>query len=166
MFQPRLHKQGLTRDNRGYTLKFPEVSSPHSLGYSQILVSFNKEIGTFRGMHWQPETNKETKFIAVLHGRILDFQVDMNTDSPTFGVVNQIEISDDGSVLEIPPLFAHGYLTLSANTEILYGISGSYDTESQRGFRWNDSAFDIKLPFTPKVISDRDSQFEDFWLNS
>ena len=61
-----------------------------------------------------------------------------------------------------PGEFAHGYLTLDDDTEVLYQTSSYYAPEHGRGVRWNDPAFNISWPAEPRVIIDRDREYEDF----
>jgi dTDP-4-dehydrorhamnose 3,5-epimerase len=162
MMFPKLHSQELSQDSRGYNFKFPNQNSQSDAVHNQILVSFNNDMGTFRGMHWQQSPYLETKFVAVLNGKILDFVVNIDLDSEDFGKVFNFEISNDGSVLEIPPMHAHGYLTLTNDVMVVYGIRGTFEPNQQRGFRWNDPLFKLALPFDPLITSPRDNQFPDF----
>jgi len=64
--------------------------------------------------------------------------------------------------LYIPEGLAHGFLTLEDKTEIFYQMSEFYYPELSRGVRWNDPAFQIVLPGTVEVISERDKSYPDF----
>jgi dTDP-4-dehydrorhamnose 3,5-epimerase len=68
-------------------------------------------------------------------------------------------------MLYIPEGFAHGFLTLEADTTIFYQMSQFYAPEYGRGFRWNDPAFGIAWPAEVKVISPRDATYPDFSLD-
>jgi dTDP-4-dehydrorhamnose 3,5-epimerase len=111
---------------------------------------------------WQEAPDLERKFIVVLSGRVIDFTIDLNAESPNFQTIHKFELSANGNVLEIPPMFAHGYLTLEPNSTLLYIIQGKYEPSRQRGLRWNDPHFNLQLPFIPQLISERDSTFPDF----
>jgi dTDP-4-dehydrorhamnose 3,5-epimerase len=63
----------------------------------------------------------------------------------------------DRRAIYIPKGFAHGFITLRDDTEVLYMISVPYAPGSERGVRWNDPALAIKWPIEPMVISARDA---------
>jgi dTDP-4-dehydrorhamnose 3,5-epimerase len=61
-------------------------------------------------------------------------------------------------MIYVPEGFAHGYMTLTDNTEVFYQVSEFYAPASERGVRWNDPAFGIRWPAPPRVISDKDGR--------
>jgi dTDP-4-dehydrorhamnose 3,5-epimerase len=66
-------------------------------------------------------------------------------------------------MLYVPDGFAHGYLTLEDDSEVLYLVTSRYAPESARGIRWNDPAFGIKWPDVVElIINDRDKSYPDF----
>jgi dTDP-4-dehydrorhamnose 3,5-epimerase len=65
-------------------------------------------------------------------------------------------------LLHVPEGFAHGFQTLTDNTEIFYQMSAPYVAESARGVRWNDPAFDIDWPAAERIIIARDQTYPDF----
>ena len=130
---------------------------------AQCNISFNKTKGTFRGMHLQVSPFQEAKLVRCTSGAIYDVIIDLRPESSTYlqhlGVVLNAE---DHRMLYIPEGFAHGFLTLEADTNIFYQMSEFYAPEHARGFRWNDLAFDITLPSDITVISERDLNYSDF----
>lgn len=64
--------------------------------------------------------------------------------------------------LWIPEGFAHGFLTLKDNTEILYKTTSYYSPEYERSIIWNDEDLVIKWPNDPCVISHKDSLAQSF----
>jgi dTDP-4-dehydrorhamnose 3,5-epimerase len=64
----------------------------------------------------------------------------------------------DGRQVFIPPGFAHGYLTLEANTLISYKVSDYYAPTCDRGIRWNDPALGIDWGLAEEgaILSERD----------
>jgi dTDP-4-dehydrorhamnose 3,5-epimerase len=64
----------------------------------------------------------------------------------------------------IPGGFAHGFLTLEDETEVLYQMSEFYMPEYARGIRWNDPSFNISWPIDVAVISGKDKSYPDFIL--
>lgn len=130
---------------------------------AQTSISFNIKKGTLRGMHYQAYPYEEAKLVRCTRGSIYDVIIDLRTDSPTFKASFGIEISSENyKMLYIPEGFAHGFITLSDNTEVLYKITEFYTPGSAHGLRWNDPAFNIQWPLKPLVISERDSSYPDF----
>lgn len=129
----------------------------------QVNNSFSAERGTLRGMHYQIAPKEETKMVRCTKGAIYDIILDLRNDSPTFGQSFSAELTEDNRyMMYIPRGFAHGFLTLTDNTEIIYLVSEYYSQEHERGIRWNDRAFNLPWPFEPRVISDRDRSHPDF----
>lgn len=129
---------------------------------AQANISFNLKRGTLRGMHWQsPE--EEIKLVRCGRGAIHDVIVDIRPASATFLKSYAVELREgDGLQLYIPGGFAHGFLTLADDTEVLYQMSEFYAPGSSRGARFDDPAFGIVWPFAPLVISDRDLGYAAF----
>jgi dTDP-4-dehydrorhamnose 3,5-epimerase len=123
----------------------------------QCSVSFNHKKGTLRGMHYQVTPHEEAKLVRCTRGSICDVAVDLRPTSPAFGKWTAEELTaDNGRALYIPGGFAHGFQTLSDNTEVFYQMSEFYHPESARGVRWNDPAFGIIWPIPNPIISERD----------
>ena len=131
----------------------------------QCNISFNKKIGTLRGMHFQAVPYQEVKLVRCTMGAIFDVIIDLHLDSPTFRHWFGLELSaENRRMLYIPEDFAHGFLTLKADTEVFYQMSARYLPECACGVRWDDPAFGIVWPAGDKVISDRDQSFPNFRL--
>jgi dTDP-4-dehydrorhamnose 3,5-epimerase len=118
---------------------------------------------TLRGLHYQDEPQAETKLVRCSRGTVFDVAVDLRPDSATFRRWFGLELSEDnGRMLHIPGGFAHGFLTLSDASEVLYQMSEAYVPSLARGVRWDDPAFAIDWPASPLVMSERDRSFPDF----
>lgn len=130
----------------------------------QCNISFNKERGTLRGLHYQEAPNGEIKIVRCTKGAIFDVIVDLRQDSDTFRQWYSVELNEDNrSMLYIPEGFAHGFQTLTDETEVFYQMSQFYVPESARGVRWDDQAFGIEWPNAEKrIMSERDQQYPDF----
>jgi dTDP-4-dehydrorhamnose 3,5-epimerase len=126
-------------------------------------LSFNEKKGTLRGMHYQLPPYEQVKLVRCTRGSIYDVIIDLRPSSPTFKQWFALEMSADNyRMLYVPGEFAHGYLTLDDDTEVLYQTSSYYAPEHGRGVRWNDPAFNISWPADPLIIIDRDRNYEDF----
>jgi len=120
-------------------------------------VSLNYKKGTIRGMHYQAPPDEEVKLVRCIKGSVYDVIVDLRPDSPTFCQYAGVILSaENRRALYIPHGFAHGFQTLSDESELFYHMSAFYQAGSARGFRWDDSAVDIKWPEPLTVISDKD----------
>jgi len=130
---------------------------------AQCNVSFNPHKGTLRGMHYQQEPFREVKLLRCIAGAIFDVIVDLRPDSSTYREWTGIELSaQNGRSLYVPEGIAHGYLTLTENTEVFYQVSEFYSPGYERGIRWNDPAFRIQWPIEPLIISPKDACHPDF----
>lgn len=126
----------------------------------QCNISFNKQKGTLRGMHYQAAPHAEAKLVRCTAGAIYDVIVDLRRDSPTFRQWLAEELTaENHQSLYVPEGFVHGYQTLQPDTEILYQVSEFYHPPSEQGVRWNDPAFGIKWPLPVAVVSKKDSSY-------
>lgn len=119
--------------------------------------------GTLRGLHYQLAPMEETKLVRCINGSVFDVIVDIRPSSPTFKQWFGAELSaTNRRMMFVPKGFAHGFLTLTDDAEVIYLVSQYYSKELERGLRWNDPAFNIHWPITPIVVSERDSSHPDF----
>ena len=129
----------------------------------QSNIAHNKKRATLRGMHYQEHPFQEAKIVRCIKGAIYDVVVDLRPGSATFCRWFAVELNPDNhKMLYVPKDFAHGYITLKDDTEIIYFVSETYRSGSEKGVRWNDPVFDIKWPLKPELISDKDMNFPDF----
>ena len=129
----------------------------------QCNLSFNAARGTLRGMHYQVAPAAEAKLVRCLHGAIYDVIVDLRAGSATFGRHVGVELSaGNRRQLYVPPLFAHGFLTLTDHAEVAYQVSAAYTPAAERGLRYDDPAFGIAWPIPVSVISDKDAAWPAF----
>jgi dTDP-4-dehydrorhamnose 3,5-epimerase len=154
-------------DERGFFARTfcRDEFSAHGLnpGLLQCSLSFNTHKGTLRGMHYQTEPHQEVKLVRCTMGGIYDVMIDLRKSSATFRQWTGIELTaDNRNSVYIPEGFAHGFLTLTDNSEVFYQISELYQPESIAGVRWNDPAFSIDWPGDVSIISDRDRDHPDF----
>jgi len=127
---------------------------------AQVNVSYNKKQGTLRGMHYQVRPYAETKLLRCTRGAIWDVIVDLRPGSPTYHQWLGAELTaDNRRMLFVPEDFAHGYLTLSDETEVMYQVSEFYTPNAERGLRWDDPALAIEWPAPVQVISDKDARW-------
>jgi dTDP-4-dehydrorhamnose 3,5-epimerase len=131
--------------------------------FVQINNSLTRDEGTLRGMHYQLGEAAEVKVVRCVKGALWDAILDLRPDSPTFGQSFGAELSaSNRQMMYVPRGFAHGFMTLAADTEALYLVSAFYAPERERGVRWNDPRFAMRWPVVPQVLSDKDANQRDF----
>ena len=124
---------------------------------AQSNLAFNHQRGTLRGMHYRAAPSCESKLIRCIHGAIHDVIIDMRPDSPTYLQHFCVELSaENRRSLYLPPLFAHGYQTLTDSVEILLQVGESYRPSGDRGLRYDDPALGIIWPLEVAEISEKD----------
>lgn len=129
-----------------------------------INVSWNKQRGTLRGMHYQLAPHEEPKLVRCTSGSIFDVAVDLRPQSPTYLDWFGLNLdSDNRLALHVPAGCAHGFITLEDATEVFYVMGGAYVPQASAGVRWDDPAIAIEWPIEPSVISPRDASYEDIW---
>lgn len=127
---------------------------------TQTSLSRNTAAHTVRGLHYEAPPRAEVKLVRVTRGAIFDVAVDLRRGSPTYLRWTGAELSaDNGRALLIGAGMAHGFITLEADTDVLYQIDRMFEPGHGRGVRWNDPAFGIDWPAQPVVISERDATY-------
>jgi dTDP-4-dehydrorhamnose 3,5-epimerase len=131
----------------------------------QCSISFNKQKGTLRGMHFQTIPHEEVRLVRCTTGAVYDVLLDLRSDSLTFKQwIGEVLTSENRRMMYVPKGFAHGFLTLENNCEVLYQMSEFYHSDYAGGVRWDDPAFGIEWPAQVRLISERDRTFKDFKL--
>lgn len=126
---------------------------------AQINHSRTVEKGAVRGMHFQKSPHAEMKFIRCLKGAVYDVAVDIRPDSATYLRHFSVELTaNDGKLFVISEGFAHGFQTLSPDTELLYLHTHHYEPKSEGGLLFDDPVLAIPWPLPVSDISERDRQ--------
>lgn len=150
-------------DARGFFSEVWKRSALVAQGFDVDFVqdnhSLSREVGVLRGLHFQRPPNAQGKLVRVVRGRILDVAVDIRQGSASYGQHVACELSAEAwNQLWVPRGFAHGFLTLEADTEVLYKVDAEYDAATDAGIAWDDPALGIDWPLPPggPVLSDKD----------
>jgi dTDP-4-dehydrorhamnose 3,5-epimerase len=133
---------------QGLNTKWVQINNSHSI-----------KRGTLRGLHIQNHPKSEIKLVRCIQGSIWDVIVDVRKNSNTFGKWFGAEITAaNRTMMYVPKGFAHGFITLEPNTEIIYLVSEFYSISDEKTIIWSDQNLDIKWPIKPCVISEKDLQ--------
>lgn len=130
--------------------------------------SRSAEAGTVRGLHLQAPPMAQAKLVRVLQGAIHDVAVDVRAGSPTYGRwVSLVLTAEAGNQILVPAGFAHGFMTLRPDTEVIYKVNAPYSPAHELAIRWDDSDLGIDWPDTgvTPVLSGKDAvapAFADF----
>ena len=150
-------------DRRGF---FSEVYSRRALADAGIDTDFVQDNhslsarkGTVRGLHFQTPPHAQDKLVRVVRGAVFDVAVDLRRSSPTYGRHVSVVLSAEAwNQILVPVGFAHGFMTLEPDTEVVYKVSDYYAPDHDTGLLWNDPALDIRwpIPENEAVLSDKD----------
>ena len=150
-------------DRRGF---FSEVYSRRALADAGIDTDFVQDNhslsarkGTVRGLHFQTPPHAQDKLVRVVRGAVFDVAVDLRRSSPTYGRHVSVVLSAEAwNQILVPVGFAHGFMTLEPDTEVVYKVSDYYAPDHDTGLLWNDPALDIRWPIQENeaALSDKD----------
>jgi dTDP-4-dehydrorhamnose 3,5-epimerase len=119
--------------------------------------SMSAAIGTLRGIHFQIPPHGQGKLVRCSAGAIVDYAVDVRRGSPTYGRWVSAELTAaNGHQLWVPVGFAHAFVTLAPNTEVIYKVTDYYAPECDGGIRWDSAGIDWPVPPGGPVLSDKD----------
>lgn len=121
--------------------------------------SLSNKVGTLRGLHFQAPPHQQGKLVRCGRGALFDVVVDIRRGSKTYGHWVGYELTaENGYQLYVPPGFAHGFVTLEPDTEIVYKCSDYFAPETEGGLRWNDPDIGIEWPLKSNpLLSERDA---------
>lgn len=151
------------RDERGFFMRAYDVGLFEQAGlhrqWMQENHSRSEHRGIIRGLHFQFPPFAETKLVRCVRGAVLDVFVDLRAGSPTFGQWDSIELSEENKkLIFIPRGFAHGFCTLTEESEVLYKVDNVYNREHEGGLLWSDPDIAIEWPVQTPLLSEKDSR--------
>ena len=156
---PTIIKPEIYTDNRGFFYEswnqttFDD-SIKESVKFTQDNHSFSN-FGVIRGLHYQIEPKPQGKLVRCIAGEIFDVAVDIRKNSGTFGEWVSTTLNNKNKFMYwIPIGFAHGFLSLKNNTEVLYKATGKWSKKHDRSIRWNDKKINIIWPLIQYDISE------------
>ena len=147
-------------DARGFFSETYKLSTFGEAGlppFKQDNHSYSAEVGVLRGLHFQAPPYAQGKLIRVTRGAVFDVAVDIRIGSPSYGQhVSAVLSAENWTQLYAPPGFAHGFLTLEPDTEVLYKTTEEYAPASEGGLAWDDPALQIDWPAPARHVVERD----------
>lgn len=154
-------------DERGFLARTfdKEQFLKHEVKFDVVqgYVSQSKFKGTIRGIHCQIGASAESKLLRCSKGSIYEVIIDLRPNSPTYlEYLGTIIKAEDCRMLYIPAYFAHGILTLEDNTEIINFSNAPFNSEFERGIRFDDPFFKISWPIKVAHVSDKDLSWKPF----
>ncbi len=159
----RVIKPRVFEDERGFFMESYTQADLATHGVDQVFVqdnhSLSRATGVLRGLHYQHAPFAQDKLVRVVRGRIWDVAVDIRRGSPTFRQWFGLELSATNRLQLLVPIgFAHGFVTLEPDTEVIYKVTSTYAADCDAGIRWDDPeiAVDWPLPNAP-VLSAKDA---------
>lgn len=156
-----LVKPQIFGDNRGF---FTETYKKSDFIKNEITVDFVQDNHSksskhvLRGLHYQAKPYAQAKLVRCVKGKIIDVAVDLRKNSKTFKNYVKFELSEDNKhMIFIPNGFAHGFVVLSDEAEILYKTTQEYSPNHDRGVFWADEELNInwEIDFEP-ILSEKD----------
>lgn len=150
-------------DHRGFFSETWNRDSFAQAGIDLVFVqdnhSLSAAVGTLRGLHYQAPPFAQDKLVRVTRGAILDVAVDIRPSSPRFGRHVALELSAaNWRQALIPKGFAHGFVTLEPDTEVIYKVTAPYSAAHDHGLAFDDKALaiDWRIPHETLTLSDKD----------
>jgi len=148
-------------DSRGFFIESYKKSDFVKNSIKDEFIQDNHSKSTkwvLRGLHYQAKPYAQAKIVRCTKGKIFDVAVDIRPNSKTFGEYVKVELSEENKyMLYIPAGFAHGFVVLSNEAEIMYKASAEYNPQADRGIFWADPDINIDwgIDFEP-ILSDKD----------
>jgi dTDP-4-dehydrorhamnose 3,5-epimerase len=151
------------QDERGFFLESYQKKKFKEAGIDVDFVQDNHSKschGTLRGLHYQIQ-QPQGKLVRAIAGEIFDVVVDIRKASPTFGQwFGDFLSAENKRMLWVPAGFAHGFLVISPEAEVLYKASDYYAPQWERCLLWNDPSIGIPWPARDEhpILSAKDAQ--------
>ena len=147
----KLIEPDVFEDERGFFYEsFNQQKFNEAIGENITFVQDNhskSSKGVLRGLHYQEAPFAQGKLVRVVAGEVFDVAVDIRKDSQTYGQwVSEILSAENKKQLWIPGGFAHGFLTLRDDTELLYKTTSFYNQKSEKTIRYDSDLFKIEWP--------------------
>lgn len=150
-------------DNRGWFYESYSAKTMGDLGLEYNFIQDNHSMssvkGTLRGLHFQLAPKAQVKLIRCTRGEVLDVAVDLRRGSETYRRWFSIVLSaDNKKQLLIPKGFAHGFLTLTEDSELQYKVDEFYSRDHDRSIRFDDPEIGVNWGIGNPILSQKDRE--------
>ena len=150
-------------DNRGsFREWFKSPGSTEKIGYEFKVEQANLSIsdyGVVRGIHYSIAPDGQSKWVTCAYGEILDFIIDLRTNSSTYKKVESIRLSAsrNTSVL-IGAGLGHAFLSLAQGSAVTYLLNSKYSPEFEFEINPFDPTLNINfgIPLSNLIVSEKD----------
>ena len=151
------------KDERGFFMRTydKKIFKDYNINRNWVQENHSKSIkrGIIRGLHFQLPPYSETKLVRCIRGVVLDVFIDLRKQSETFGQWDFIELSEENKIMVLIPMgFAHGFCTLTNESEVLYKVDNYYSPKHELGILWNDEDLNIAWPVKEPLLSEKDKK--------
>ncbi len=154
------------RDHRGETVELLNLNwfqpPMPKLNFNQTLMATSHR-GTIRGIHIAARTNPQFKLVTCISGEILDCIVDFRPESPTFGEIFMLELSQEtNTALLLSPGLGHAYQVTSESATVFYSLQTQLKFSEEHCVNAFDK--DLAIPWNPinPILSERDQTAPNF----
>ncbi len=151
------------KDERGFFMEVYKKSIFEKEGIKVNFVQDNyskSQKNVIRGLHYQMPPAEQAKLVRCVKGKVFDVVVDIRRGSPYYGKwIGDYLSEENKGMLFIPSGFAHGFLTLSEEADIVYKTSNEYSSQHERGILWKDPNIAIEWPLEGEpILSEKDKK--------
>ena len=146
------------RDGRGVFAKTYQQSIAETLGIAFPLVEEFYSIsakGVVRGMHFQVPPRDHRKLVYCAAGSVLDVLLDLRPGAGYGQVASTVLQAQRPQCLLIPSGVAHGFLSLTDDSLMIYKTTTEHSPDHDCGVLWSSFAFEWPEP--RPIVSDRDA---------
>ena len=149
-------------DNRGSLTKEYEITPFFQFikdSFKEEYISVSEKY-VLRGLHFQKSPNPQGKLISVIKGEIFDVAVDIRKQSKDYlkHITKYLSAESQESIW-IPPGFAHGFLSLTAESVVINRCTNEFDPSLEGGIRWDDPTLNISWPIKTPLLSEKDKNW-------
>lgn len=148
-------------DNRGWFYESYNKEKLKEFGIDVDFIqdnhSFSATKGTLRGLHLQNSPFAQSKLVRCTKGAVLDVALDIRKNSPTYKMWISVQLTaENKKQLFVPKGFAHGFITLTDNTEFEYKVDNYYNKQAERSIRFDDQELQINWENDNPILIERD----------
>jgi dTDP-4-dehydrorhamnose 3,5-epimerase len=148
-------------DSRGWFMEtYSKKKTPQiECDFVQDNHSYSAQKGTIRGIHFQKSPMEQAKLLRCTRGSLMDYAVDLRSDSPTYKEWVAVELSaENKKQLFIPRGFGHAFISLTDDVELLYKTDNYYSAECDTAILWSDPDLAIDWGTNNPILSDKDAK--------